>query len=101
MASAQSTVVQLDHLQVSADIATQTPELCTCAIGSDARAEIPATGVPLFSLFRPKAQRKVCAKTSQQIAISELCDSQLLMGSFLHGKVHAIAGFGCHPAWGV
>lgn len=46
-------------MQMTCDIATQTPELCTCAIGSDARAEVPATAVPLFSLFRPKAQRKV------------------------------------------
>eukprot|EP00892_Ulva_mutabilis_P007953 jgi/Ulvmu1/552/UM001_0560.1 len=45
---------------VDRDASTRTPELCPCAIGSEvnysARA---ATAAPLFSLFRPKKQRKV------------------------------------------
>ena len=40
-----------------------TPELCTCAIGSDAaQPKAVQVGVPFFSLFRPTVQRK--ARTS-------------------------------------
>jgi hypothetical protein len=43
------------------DAATMTPELCTCAIGTEANdlQNKKSVGAPLFSLFRPKAQRKV------------------------------------------
>jgi hypothetical protein len=39
--------------------AHKTPELCACAIGSDVQVADKAAPFPVFSLFRPKAQRKV------------------------------------------
>lgn len=52
------------------DAATRTPELCTCAIGSEVNkpAQV-ATGAPLFSLFRPKKQRKVRVHQPHGIAV--------------------------------
>lgn len=48
-----------DH-DLKADAANCTPELCTCAIGSDAAQQKGAAAVaPIFSLFRPAVQRKV------------------------------------------
>lgn len=61
--------VPSSDFDVDRDAATRTPELCSCAIGSEvtysARA---ATAAPLFSLFRPKMQRKVLFCLSAHIS---------------------------------
>jgi hypothetical protein len=42
------------------DTVNRTPELCACAIGSDAgKPRGSASTAPFFSLFRPTVQRKV------------------------------------------
>lgn len=62
----------IDH---TPDSCTKTPELCSCAIGTDAtEASSSQQPRPLFSLFRPAVQRKVRGRHVLRSNVSRACD---------------------------
>lgn len=94
----------IDH---TPDACTKTPELCSCAIGTDA-TEVSSSQQPrpLFSLFRPAVQRKVrpclhrCCTPSVRAVAARTCAALQGANAVVLGCVCAHdrnAGCSCEP----